>query len=632
MSLMAHSHILYLLAMKKFVTTVLALCSMCVVVLAQDIYLQEAFEKGIPSGFTVWDKDENPTQAGLQKVSFASGSWSSALIGSSSNRSAVSSSYSTYNYPVEDWLITPQVHIASAAVCLRWDAKSVHYDLRDGYKVMISEGGMKPSDFVELFSIDEEDYFWKTRILSLAKYEGKDVYIAFVHNSVQRFMLAIDNLTVGELSAPVYGAVNNTPVSAKGGGNVGICGSICNLSSLHSFYPVCVADGVLYEYDYGEFPSFLHQPGDTVDFNFNVPTPAEGKLVYKVGACCEADTSWLITDTVYCSAFARKLLVEEYTATWCTSCPEGTQMMHEYEHRLRDCIIPVVAHNDFNDVMGDANYSAGMNYWLPAFPSFLYDRYTKSQSASYDGHIYEALSRPVQAEIEITDANVVDGKVNIKTIARFAETLDNSSDLYRMAYIVTENVVHRDTSTYKQSNNCTLPKNGEYYFFPSSVPPSLMFYHDVARGISTAFTGVPQLLPQESLAEGVDYPVDYQFDMPSSVIDPHNVSVTAVIVTTKSRALLAACRATDLNYSGNVPESLRNNGCPCSVSADNGSVVVDLNEGQAEVCVYAVDGRLVARMKGTGMLRIPVGSYKGVAIVAVLSETGNSYRKIVINH
>lgn len=628
---MAHSHILYLLAMKKFVTTVLALCSMCAVASAQDIYLQAAFEKGLPSDFTVWDKDENPTQAGLRKVSFASGSWSTALIGSSSNRSAVSSSYSTYNYPVEDWLITPQVHIASAAASLRWDAKSVHYDLRDGYKVMISDGGMNPSDFVELFSIDEEDYFWKTRIISLANYEGKDVYIAFVHNNVQRFMIAIDNLTVGELSAPMYSAVNTTPVSIKGGGEVGICGSICNLSSSHSFYPVCMADGVLYEPD-GQPSQSVHQPGDTVDFNFSVPAPAEGKLVYKVGACSGADTSWVVTDTVYCSAFARKLLVEEYTATWCANCPEGTMMMHEFERRLRDGIIPVVAHNNFNDVMGDADYSAGMNYWLPAIPSFLYDRYAKSQEATYDGHIYEALSRPVQAEVEINNASVADGKITVKTVARFAETFDNSSDLYRMAYIVTENVVHRDTSTYKQSNNCTLPKSGEFYFLPSAVPPSMMYYHDVARGISTAFTGVPKLLPQESLVEGTDYPVEYQFDIPSSVIDPHNISVTAVIVMTNMRTVLAACRAAELNYSGSVSESLRDNGCHYSLSADDGCVVVGLGCAQAEVCVYAVDGRQIARTVGAGLLRIPVGSYRGVAIVAIHSEAGRSYRKILINN
>ena len=615
--------------MKYCFATILTICLIYTGVSAQEIYLQTGFESGIPSDFTIWDKDENPMQSGLRKVSFTSGSWSSALVGSSSNRAAVSSSYSTYDYPVEDWLITPQVHIASSVACMRWDAKSVHYDLRDGYKVLVSEDGMSPNDFVELFSVDEEDYFWKTRILSLADYEGKDIYIAFVHNSTQRFLLALDNLTVGELVDPVYGAENETAVSVKGGDDVCICGSICNLSSSHNFYPVCEADGVLYESE--EHPSVLYQAGDTIDFNFQIPTPAEGKVAYRVGVPSETDTVWVVSDTIYCSAFVRHLLVEEYTATWCNNCPEGTLKMHEYERNFRDCIIPVVAHNNYIDVMGDADYSAGMNFWLPAFPSFLYDRFAKSQQVGNDGKIYEALSRPVQAEIEMSGVKVVDGKVMIQTLTRFAEAFDNTDDRYRMSYIVTENMVSSSESAYAQSNNCTLPQQGEYYFLPSSIPASLMRYHDVARGISTAFTGVPESLPA-SLTAGDDYPTEYQFEIPTSVIDPYNISITAVVVDTKTRALLAARRATEIDYSENVVQSLQENSCRYRVSIDNGCVSVSLGEIHAEACIYGVDGRIVVSTRGSGILRMPVGSYSGVAIVAIHDEKGISYRKIIINN
>lgn len=595
---------------------------------AQDIYLQTDFENGVPSDFTVLDRDENPNRSGLKKVSFPSGSWSSSLLGSSFNRAAVSSSYSTYNYPVEDWLITPRIHVSSSAACVRWDAKSVHYDFRDGYRVMVSEGGMALTDFVELFSIEEEAYFWKTRVLSLADYAGKDIYIAFVHNSTQRFLLAIDNLTVGELTVPAYGAENRTPVSVKGGEDVNVCGGICNLSSPHAFCPVCVADGVLYE---GESSPVFCEVGDTLDFSFYVPAPVEGKMAYKVGVPCGADTVWVVSDTVYCSAFARNLLVEEYTATWCTSCPEGTLKMHEYEYLLRDCIIPVVAHSSYYDVMGDTDYSAGMDYWLGGFPSFLYDRYSKSLSVADDGKIYEALSRPVLAEVEVTEARIADGGVKIGALARFAESFDNVDDRYRMAYIVTENVVASDSSAYKQSSNLSLPQDGEFYFLTSPIPASMMRYHNVARGISTAFTGVPGLLPS-SLVAGEEYPVEYQFRIPSSVLDPYNISVTVVVMETRLRTVLAACRVTDINYSEGVSASLRDEGCPYRVTSGNGCVYVCTGGVQAEVCVYAVDGRCLGLAQGTGEVRVPIGTYGGSAIVTICSDNGISHCKILINN
>lgn len=600
-------------------------------VVAQDIYLQTDFQEGIPADYTLLDRDENPTMAGLRNISFPGGSWAVSLVDSNDDRAAVSSSFSTYDYPVEDWLITPRVHIASDAAALRWQARSVHHDFRDGYAVMISTGGTAPSDFVELFRVEEEDYHERVRALSLSAYAGKDVYVAFVHNSTQRFMLAIDDITIGEL-APAYTVDNLTPVSAAGGGMVTVEGDICNVGSAHEFSAVCRADGILYE---PEVAPALCGTGESLPFRFEVPAPAEGKVAYRVGIPQEKDTAWVVTDTIYCSAFARRMLVEEYTARWCTSCPGGIMMMHDFEKRFRDGIIPVVAHSSYNDPMGDADYSAGMSYWLFNMPSFIYDRVSslKSQEARADGNIYRAFARPVEAEIDLDRvAMTADGRLKAEAVVRFAGEFDNSGDRYRVAFIVTENTLCVDSANYNQSNNCTMPVDAEFYFLPVNIPAKHMQYNHVARGLSDAFTGVPELLPAETLLPGEDYQVEYTFEIPASIRDRKNISVTAVVIDSCSREVFNACRAESIDYTGSG-DIARGDGCmPHRIISDVSGVTVFLAaDGMAEARLYSLDGSLVAQARGTGQLHLSTAGMRGAFVIAISNDNRTTYKKLLIN-
>lgn len=601
-------------------------------VMAQEIYLQTDFQGGIPSDYTVLDRDENPTKAGLRNITFPNGSWVTSLVDSEDDQAAVSSSFSTYNYPVEDWLITPSIYIASDAACLRWQARSVHYDFRDGYAVMISVDGTSPADFVELFRIEEEDYYERVRAVPLDAYVGKNVHIAFVHNSTKRFLLAIDDITVGEL-APAYVADNSTPVSVAGGDAATVEGKICNVGSPHAFHAVCKADGVVY------LPESLqdvdYAAGESQPYRFVIPTPAEGKVAYSVGVPQESDTLWIVTDTIYCSAFARRMLVEEYTARWCTSCPDGIMMMHDFEQRFRDAIIPVAAHSSDNDPMGDADYSAGMNYWLFNMPSFMYDRVSslKSQEARADGNIYRAFARAVEAEIDLYRvAMTADGSLQAEATVRFAHEFDNTDDRYRVAFIVTENTLCVDSATYNQANHCMLPGNAEFYFLPVNIPGQNMLYTHVARGLSDAFTGVPALLPAATLLPDEEYQVEYLFEIPASVKDLHNISITAVVINSRSREVLNACRAASIDYSGAVCDARDDGAMQHRVITADGDITVQLTSSSMAVArVYNLDGRLLTQVQGKEVLHLSLQGVRGVFLLTVSDDKGTTYKKILIN-
>lgn len=75
----------------------------------------------------------------------------------------------------------------------------MYNDYLEDYKVMVSTGNDDTGSFKELFSVNGESYFWKTHTVSLKQFAGQKIYIAFVCTSLNKYILAIDNMYIGEL-------------------------------------------------------------------------------------------------------------------------------------------------------------------------------------------------------------------------------------------------------------------------------------------------------------------------------------------------------------------------------------------------------------------------------------------------
>lgn len=107
-----------------------------------------------------------------------------------------------------DWMWTPAIQLpAAGAIMLSWRGKVYDADFRDGYEVRIMGNGQTPTggtgtignqitNSTLLFSIPEENTTWTTREVSLASYAGQSVRIAFRNNSVDKFLLLIDDVMV----------------------------------------------------------------------------------------------------------------------------------------------------------------------------------------------------------------------------------------------------------------------------------------------------------------------------------------------------------------------------------------------------------------------------------------------------
>lgn len=110
------------------------------------------------------------------------------------------------------WLILPQVHVNGDNASFVWDAMSFNQLLLEEYSVKISDGSGNPADwwYSKATEVKGETTVPKTRGISLDKYKGKDIYIAFNLVTKKGEVLCLDNIGV-------YGDATTTGISNVNG-------------------------------------------------------------------------------------------------------------------------------------------------------------------------------------------------------------------------------------------------------------------------------------------------------------------------------------------------------------------------------------------------------------------------------
>ena len=265
---------------------------------AQQAHVEENFENGIPSDYINEDYDALPLGNGF-KIAI-SGKWFVGNVSNSEGKAALSTSHHTFELPTDNWLITPKIRISVLDTWLTWDARSMHYDLRDSYKVMVSSTGTNPEDFHEIFSNTEEDYSWTKHVCSLSDYVGKDIYIAFVHNSTGKFLLALDNLYVGELSHPSFRVLDRTLKFCGNDSLIEVKGVLYNTGkSLSLSRLLCQVENDTYSIDCSNSNFYT---ADSLAFSFKLPAKSEGPVPYSIGLeTIDDGVINVLTDSVICS-------------------------------------------------------------------------------------------------------------------------------------------------------------------------------------------------------------------------------------------------------------------------------------------------------------------------------------------
>lgn len=128
---------------------------------------------------------------------------------------AISFSYDLDNsavlYP-ENYLITPALQMPSTNYDVTLSYWIVNEDLGSGYhdtyEVWVSTTGTAPADFTNKLITETPNAAWTEKTFELNDYCGQTIYIAFLHNSPDKFAIKLDDVTVSK--SPIVGIDSQT--------------------------------------------------------------------------------------------------------------------------------------------------------------------------------------------------------------------------------------------------------------------------------------------------------------------------------------------------------------------------------------------------------------------------------------
>jgi hypothetical protein len=119
--------------------------------------------------------------------------------------------------PNDDWLIPPQQNLLSPIVLSYWIA-SLDPDFLESYELRVSTTGTQPADFTNLiYSATGIDTTYAQHTHDLSAYAGAPFYIAFHYNSVDKFVIRLDDVLLigaGAMGGRIQGVVSNSVTSS----------------------------------------------------------------------------------------------------------------------------------------------------------------------------------------------------------------------------------------------------------------------------------------------------------------------------------------------------------------------------------------------------------------------------------
>lgn len=307
-------------------------------------------------------------------------------------------------------------------------------------------------------------------------------------------------------------------------------------------------------------------------------------------------------------SFAKRMVVEEGTGTWCGYCPMGIVAFRVMEEKYPDKFIGIAAH--YNDALEIGSYSKIQEYFT-GYPKCIVNR-NESMIVAPTSSTLEGLYGKVTSEKAIAAVTVEasldnnSSKINAKTSVQFASGDPNAE--FRIAFVIVEDSV----KGYVQSNYYAGGAKGEMGGFENMGSSVSIPMNHVARGIYD-YDGLDNSLPNVIEA---DTPYDYemQIDLPK-VQKTDYLHIIALLINGKSGMIENAAKSkikvgTGLSYEKDINVHIWID--------ENGNVVCSENEGVIDV--YDMNGLHVSNS----------GLERGVYIVKYTDSTEKTVVKKVV--
>lgn len=521
----------------------------------------------------------------------------------------------------------------NAGDVLRWDACSILPGFGESYRVVAETDGKR----VTIFDMPEESPDWSTHVVNLSDYTGKETVISFECTSVCKYMLALDGILVGAPEDLKFCVTdNNSPYldnESAPGGYAPMTFDILNAGKT-------VESGKI-EFDVayksvGEVN--IDSPwvtGETRTFTFSAPLTMDKRTAYELlyinkGQITEPEV--LAEGSLFLSNFARNLVVDKATGMWCTNCPEGNLVLDKLSRRFRNNLIELDTHQ--NDVLANEDYFTDLKF--SALPYMMLNR-ARNSAASNDNLFTSYYYQPVMWEADVDAVSKSDNEsVSVSVRVRSAEDTDNSTDRYRVGYVVTSDFFMPDNKSIYQINGMTTTSGEQYYYLPNKIQAPLLKFRHVTLTHDYAFGGIPGSIPA-SVEKGKDYLCGFSVDRPRLLRNLSDGNIAVFILDTMTGEILnAGTSSLKDDFSGiNNPVADRYIGrSDLMTVGDNGrSVLFNLPEDSDYTFeVFTLTG--AKAMERSGKIyagdKIRLSLPGGVYIYRLNSPEGVRSRKIVI--
>lgn len=615
---------------KAKATTMAALAAMLMASPSQGAdYTLDLSGSVFPPGVTVSNETGTKPYAGAYKRGYTTEGWTIDRYGTY-GYVAVSPTYTETTTACKNVLALPELTIGEGDR-LRWHAVSVHPDRKEKYSVVATDADS--GEVVTLYSTDEEVGEWSARSVNLSSFAGKKLTISFVCESENRFLLALGNVTVGVPTDTSFECRQTSGVycdaAAAATGHTPLTVEITNTGR--------TLTGGEIQFDYNYEPESSQtvegtwETGETRTYTFDAPVRLNRRSPVQVFFNDGANRTQLLENTLYCSTFTKRLLVDKGTGMWCVNCPAGTLSIEEAERHFGNSMVLVETHN--GDILAEDSYFGQLNFH--SLPYMTLNR-LKNSGGSNANNFEDFYYRKAEFGIDFIGAEVTGNETaTLKVRVRCGDGLDNSAERYRIGYVMTGNF-HKDeqVSRWYQKNDCSAPTAYRYYYLPSVIIAPLVYFNNVTLTSDHAFDGFSGSLPAE-LVSGKDYEYEWEVERPELLEDLKAGRVVAYVLDTESGEAIN-CAEINLDGSGfvgidNMQTAAGDRKISMTVNADGSVSVAADEECDFTIEAWTLDGRKAATVSGHAAPTATVqpGLGRGAYVLRLTSQLGNATAKTV---
>ena len=324
-------------------------------------------------------------------------------------------------------------------------------------------------------------------------------------------------------------------------------------------------------------------------------------------------------------AYARKVVVEEWTGNWCGFCPRGIVGMEYMAESYPDTFIGIAVHSassigQTSEPMYTKSYLQFLNRYCDGFPGCIVNRNTSLVvDPLIDNLLYAydiVTQNPAIAEVGLDAYYYDDDPDNIHVDASSVFSLSSTAANYKLAFVITEDGV----GPYSQANYYAGGGYGPMGGWEDKGSRVSTYFDHVARDIMTVW-GINNSVPS-AIEKGKKYV--YSAALPTTNVgDITKCHVVALLLNTSDGRIENAAKASLVHLSGISDASAE---APAvAIEAREGEVVIN---GEYAICnVYSLEGKAVCSVSNETSVALPAGIY----IVNVIGlDNAVTTKKVVV--